>query len=1255
MGEFSREDDFLDIGLDAAAMAAMEASVAIGPLAAASPKFVRSLQKHCPVKTAASFAGLLLRKELQSNCMRLEVLVHLALSHAKGVQPATRGLLNLGFNEVGQQCGYLEDPREDVFVGGIYSKRGNYRVLEGIWEASTFYLQRFVNMVDELPEDGAFKQIADAVHALLKLSDAVCERADLSRNEIGPDGRNRILPPHLVAPDRLAQLISFTQDDLRSLELDLEDLIPFMFDPRARFSLRKQAICNTSLEASPVLHKDGVLFLLLPTAVSVAVRRFFLSALGDGGNRDIFLHQMGKEYSRLFSSSPFLGKVGPRLRFAHRAYGSVCAIGQKVDVGRYLSAVFFLDDLTGFESYGFGGVFRGNPELLEGMSNAIGEMQEGFERNEDFKEGVVLVIGCGVGRGVVLEGVHKPRNRWVWEFVSSPDLISLSTVDGINPLDLFRVLRMEMSLSQMGVSLQNMNGLLNLFAWIESLEGHLVPHAEMPKEFLPGESKLLMPITQNGLGDLRHRLALKVDQHVAQFVDRTWLMARREGASFFEEDAKRPLYVHFDMAERRRLLGFRATHHRSWWYEAVSREGVPNKVTYERWAMMGVWMARIVDEIDKVASHYLSQGPILWRCVFDGGFKGLDVDSFGDEADLLDAFKTTIDTEDRTIEIRVGAGFDRAIYHPHNIAEVGLVRAFLIGVKELCGVQLPDLDSVLQDKLSDVHARHCHVFSARSFRDYFRESISTSPLTINTYDDALLKLGLGWRVRDPRLGGNIAGKQECLKFVNDLVAQLQQDLTDHINLFERESLLRALLENYEAASHSRDWWHRTAAAVLALREDKREAMDAMTRHESKLNGALQPSRNLIEVVLCESPLGRGMQPGDLDVSLLMAQAAQIFHLSGWSDLIRWDLLEPDIVIRPLGDVHARHDFMDVVMDPFGKASSEHRYTSSVKGYAKSLATASPLPLATNTDISRTFLSAWEDEFGVPLDAFRRFMDALEDVGLKEQQMIFIRSRSQLLLLAETPEVGAAIIDSIQLSTRPQWSRPPEGYTWKDISPSRFRRRLGLLRRPLIMLEPGDDARYLVDPALVREGFVSMFRNFYEGSYSDEHLGPSMSKYAGEARERDGAEFNERVAVKMEALGWCVHREIKVTKILNKGLDRNYGDVDVLAWHLSSGRVLVIECKDLQFKKTYGEIAEQLSNYRGWASDDGKKRDSLRKHLDRMEVLRAHSGEVARFLKVNREHHLESLLVFSHPVPMMFAGGLGKDAAKVHTYDTLESV
>lgn len=55
------------------------------------------------------------------------------------------------------------------------------------------------------------------------------------------------------------------------------------------------------------------------------------------------------------------------------------------------------------------------------------------------------------------------------------------------------------------------------------------------------------------------------------------------------------------------------------------------------------------------------------------------------------------------------------------------------------------------------------------------------------------------------------------------------------------------------------------------------------------------------------------------------------------------------------------------------------------------------------------------------------------------------------------------------------------------------------------------------------------------------------------------------------LGWQVAPEIKLTKILRMPLDRDYGDVDVLAWSPTKGRVLIIECKDLQFKKTYGKL------------------------------------------------------------------------------------
>jgi hypothetical protein len=96
-----------------------------------------------------------------------------------------------------------------------------------------------------------------------------------------------------------------------------------------------------------------------------------------------------------------------------------------------------------------------------------------------------------------------------------------------------------------------------------------------------------------------------------------------------------------------------------------------------------------------------------------------------------------------------------------------------------------------------------------------------------------------------------------------------------------------------------------------------------------------------------------------------------------------------------------------------------------------------------------------------------------------------------------------------------------------------------------------------------------------------------------------------------------------------------GTIDVLAWSPESGRVLAIECKDLQYKKTLGEVAEQLADYTGEIRSDGK-RDDLRKHLDRIELLKVNSQRVASYLKAPNPIQVEGHLVFKNSVPMRFA-------------------
>jgi len=195
-------------------------------------------------------------------------------------------------------------PAEDVFINSVYSSRGNYRILEGIWESAGFFLQRFVNIIEQLPDSGNLERFKESIHALLKLSDLLCERLGLNRYDLG----NALPEAHL--PRKLAndlatarRVVRFTREELILAGIEIRDLTPFIFSPRNREALLDQTISHTDLERRPVSLDGDDLVFLLPTATSIAVRRFVLEILGAGPNRQRLLSMLANEYSETLSNT----------------------------------------------------------------------------------------------------------------------------------------------------------------------------------------------------------------------------------------------------------------------------------------------------------------------------------------------------------------------------------------------------------------------------------------------------------------------------------------------------------------------------------------------------------------------------------------------------------------------------------------------------------------------------------------------------------------------------------------------------------------------------------------------------------------------------------------------------------------------------------------------------------------------------------------------------------------------------------------
>lgn len=1217
----------------------------IGEIAGEDPRVTAGLREMAPLEAAATFAGLLALPQLQASCLRLEVMVHIALAYAGGSSMPTGEFLRENFERMGKgYCGLAEDPAEDVFVSLVNTPRGNFRIFEGIREGNGFYLQRILDILESLGHEEPFRNIRDSAECLLKLSSAVADRAGATENLLGQEIPLSELPRELDdQPSAIAGLVRFSDEDLGKLQIPKELLSDFVFAPEGRSGLSRQIMGHSDVERRPIVAGDGLLYLVLPTAVGSAITRLLAESVISMGLGDMFERALLSRYGQMFSETPVLGMRPPKpIIFQKIQGGAIGASVSEIDPGRFLHLFFFLDGLDAFLPRGLSGTNADPDSLSAALRWHLDRASSEASRQRGFRGGITLLVSCGFGRALSLKLAGGLPENWRLEAVAAHDLDTLDWLPGFDALTLWRLLDSVRALEEQGVSLHNPNGLLNLVAWSREQGGHLVPHAAVPDEFARASSGKMLAIPQNSLRGLRHSVMAAWDPRRVLGPEGHWVKVRKFNQSEFGEDRLAPLYGSEEDVRRGRLRAVYAATGRPWWIEITAPEAAPGEWVYRYWMMLCVWLRRAAPALDGTFAS-LPQAPISFHVIFEevaGTTSAAPRPRRADE--LRSLLRVSANAGSAKIRIDIGRGFQDGFFQQENVAERVLVEAMVAGAANV-SAENPDSDELqrLVDQICpDVHSRWIHGFQAQSFRDHVAGQIKDTPALIDPLDDAAYRVGLGWRVRSQNEGGEILGVAECKSYLNAVVRVILDDLCALLKNLDRRSFIREMIEDHEAAARDRDVWRRTARANLALHNNKEAAIRTILNHHSQLNARFLATRIAVEAAICECPQDGGSNPGRIELTRAMSLALLAHHLGAWSDAIHWGAIEPRVRITPLGDVHISHEFMDRVYEPFWREVAEGQARRDVDSYEHLYAPVEVLPTVRGV-LEDRFLDAWEAEFGVTIDAIRAFMDTLDEVGRKKGNPLFSLSRSALLKMLGLSgtvalENASAAVNMLTLVPRPAWRIAEMGFVSKDWFPWRFRRRLSVLRRPFVQIDGSDDPTILVAPGLVREAIVLTMHLFHSGQVPPTQANSrDMQGWIGHANNVHRSEFNSAVALRMRELGWEAEHEIKLTKIIGRPLDRDYGDIDVLAWRPGSGRVLAIECKDLQFNKTLGEVAEQLADFRGEYRTDGKP-DHLKRHLNRLEVLAVNQGEVSKALKLAAPIQIEGHLVFKNPVPMRFA-------------------
>jgi hypothetical protein len=1217
-------------------------SVTIEEIAKENKFLIRDLSRYDPTVTIPLLASLLTLPKLQSHCIRLEILVALAVVHCRGRKKANINQAVRWFFQVGKsQCVAGEDPAEDVFVSLVQDRNGDYRLLEGVWEAAGFYTQRVLDVIATMPDTGQFGQIKQSVHALLVISDMVCEKAGLHRYQLGSDEHYAALSPRILPGcNALISRVTITFAELDERGITPNDIEPFLLHPQMRADLPAQQIGLSYLDRCPlIVHGAKHLTVALPSALSVAVRDYAIASIIEGGLVETFDSVLAQNYSQLFFDTPLLG--GPmrapihwKKSGAHR-WSNFCL---KVDEGYFIAFHLFLPSVQMHSDGGFKDVYRDEGALPEALQASINEVLKHFEGQDDFKEGLVVLVGCGWGKGYATQVIELDHPHWRCESMSAADLVRLSWLGDMNPSSFWRIQDGLEAVSKAGVQIVNPNGIVNLIGWVRSNNGHFVPHAQLPAGEISPERPLMLNPPLNLLRQVRADADRGYDRHRAVDNTGTWHDVQHVSPSpFFSSESARRIYASMDDVRSGTLTSVYGGAIQLWMSVAAPNIS-EREVEYRLWEMAGEWLHRIGNALDARGEAATEKHNLKVYIEFCDGDPPTEGGEKPAPENLFSLCVIEPHSEPNACKAVFQAGFLAGFRIAENVAERLFARTLARAYLHLLGVENCDSEAKAVEALvvPNNDARNFHLFHAQQFTDYVRDTLPQELIAIDPIDDAASKIGLGWRVLEKGQGNKIEGREACTAFLGKAVDALLTEIFEALKAFDRLSALTRLVANCEKANAEEEHWRRTSAAILGLHGDEPGTVDRYVEQMSKFAGAGIASRILTEIALCVYPAEGGRQISDIELSKLIARAALVVRIGGLSDAIFYNALTPEITISPLGDILFRDEFGRLVVEPMLARVMGDRFIANAPLQRRNYEDPR-IVLQAKGKVSDAFWDIWNIEMGFDLDAARNIIGALEDKGVEDHAAIFTIKQSAYLALVcsdKVPEDAARrFLDQFSLATRPRWDKPPKGFDRKDIYPWRFGRRLSFVTRPILQVDESDDPLLIIAPGALRKGFAYVFDGAYSGRLAQAFFRSKEMRDAWWGKAREGHTFNAEVAQALSEAGWQVRENIGLPELLNRKSERDFGDVDVLAWRPDRKEVLVVECKDLSLARNYSEIAALLSDYQG-VEVEGEA-DKLSRHLNRVALLQDNRDLLQRFTGV-QEARIVSCLVCSGVVPMQYA-------------------
>ena len=493
--------------------------------------------------------------------------------------------------------------------------------------------------------------------------------------------------------------------------------------------------------------------------------------------------------------------------------------------------------------------------------------------------------------------------------------------------------------------------------------------------------------------------------------------------------------------------------------------------------------------------------------------------------------------------------------------------------------------------------------------------------------------------------GELASKETKVQALQDIVNVCLTKVKLMVAEYDYKYLLRMAVWHYDSLIWKRehDKVHNPAQILCFGRDENR--MQEIRNSELRLTRSGLGLRCLIEYLAAQPYEGGTKEIGDYELEYLATIMCEVVTYGSCCDMVMFDIADMRVGHLPSGRFGINHDEFEEKLSAFQVAYNEESVDGLVRKFPEVFKEKEPNEQKQEDKFLKKMDDAFRDDWGISFQELGRVCFYMSQMCVNRK--VSILQVPEGMVVKEVCKVSGhdesivrTAINRLALQARPSYLTAPEGYKGNEVYPWRYNREFSFIRRFIVKEKDANGEIYLTfGQRNALAAFQQLVLLLTEGHLNvperENHVKGIIAHYSG----IKGAEFNEQVRnyLREHTMLMVVDYDVKIDPRHLESVDRNYGDIDVLAFDRDLEVLYNIECKDTVMAKNIYQMYLEIRKYLG-LNEDEKKDALIWKHYHRHEWLREHKQEMANYLKVAEVKDVKSIVVTSTVLPLTYLKG-----------------